>query len=231
MPALTPSSDLAVLESLSGERLRSLFKLLEHKSPRKSAISSRVPDEFLRLLYIYVDVLGDPSAPNHLVRGLTSIRDWFEATIPGLKEKPGFAKFIEAARSHMEAYTLAQDAEPLIDQRLKSLAASVGNITDFSSQPSLTGPDYTPTLRVFLFSDEHLLLDSTGEWNDWLYLSLQLITSINEQARGLPGQIEIGDRFVSRLTSHLDGIEENVKLIRQFLVEHAAGGEPENAGA
>lgn len=223
----TPASDFSILKTLSADTLAEISRLLKQKRPRESVVEAAVPEEFLRALFINVRVLNGPDRSESLEDDLADIGDWFESNFPGLMEAPGFGQFMKLAERSMENYQLVPTEDPTTDVMMKSLLASVGNITSFSSQPALTGSSFTPTLRVFLFNDDRVLLDSTGDWDDWLQLVRNLLKSLDEQARSLSEYMEIGQVIEDNLSSQIDDIELHIASLRRFLCEHTVVPEGE----
>ena len=217
----TPASDVSFLRALSSDSLAEITRLLKQKRPRKSAIESSVPEEFLRALFIYVRVLSNPETPESMMRNLADVGRWFESSFPDLVRQPGFDQFMEFAERAMEGYQLVPTEDSTTDVMMESLLASVGNITGFTSQQALTGPSFTPTLRVFLFHNDKLLLDSTGDWDDWLQLVKHLLASLDGQATSLSKHMEVGEAIKEELSAQLDEIERRITSLRRFFGERS----------
>lgn len=211
----TPASDLAFVRSMTSIQLRTIRAALKKERGTvgvKTGIG--IPEEFIRLLFVYSNYLEHPRRPNELPRTLSDILDWFKHNLPGVENLPGYTKLLAAGREVMKDIEIEIGDESV---RHEAIVRSVGEIDGYACYPSFGGPNMSPMIRSFFFNGDYLLFDSTGDWNNWLYVTRCLLTSINDQAEAM-AQFQKLDRFDwSKATEEIAEIESRVKSIRKFL--------------
>lgn len=210
----TPSlqKDMEVLSGLGDSRVQNIVKLLKQKRPPVAKILEHTPAGFLRLMLVYSKLLEAPDASAEAKEAAGPVTKWFEEKIPDVTSLPGFKTILKQSVKAMGTTTVSIPRASSDFQR--NISKSMGIVNAFHVIPFLAGEDLLPSLRVFMRNRDHVLLDSSGDWDDWLYVVKCLLISMEEQSESLaksPSSWKSIDW--EKVTMHLPEIK---KALRSF---------------
>lgn len=177
------SDDMEVLKSLENTHIQQIVKLLDQKRPKKTQVRKCAPSSFLRLLHVYAEMLGTVDATEEAKKIASPMMVWFEQKIPNIENRPGFVLFLKAGEEDLEGGTVKIPSAS--DSRNRAMHKSMGSIDGIGSYQSLVGAELTPHLRLFLRNGDHVLLDSTGNWEEWLNMIRAVLHILDRQASSL----------------------------------------------
>jgi hypothetical protein len=212
--------DLDALKGLSDSQVQEIIRLLKKKRPLKSDIIKHAPASFLRLLLVYSKILETPDITDEAKEAIAPVRTWFDEKIPDIMKLLGIGVLLKQGKEAMEGATVNIPKDS--DNSIKNISASMGIVTGFNKIPFLFGDDFKPGLRVFLMNREHVLLDSSGDWDDWLYVVKCLVVSVEEQAQDL-AKTPIAWKSVPwrKVLKHFSEIKKALRSLDRRIEENA----------
>lgn len=180
---LSFDKDMDVLKALEESQVQQIVKLLNRKRPNKVQVRKHAPAGFLRLLIVYSKLLGTADATEEAKQLASPMTEWFEEKIPNVEARPGYVPFLELSEEVLGGATV--NIPSASDRSMRAMQKSLGSIDGVGSYHSLVGAEHIPHLRVFLRNGDDVLLDSTGDWDDWLYVIKSLVVALEEQSGSL----------------------------------------------
>ncbi len=180
---LSFEKDMEVLTGLGDSQVQEIVMLLNRKRPTKAEIRKNAPGGFLRLLLVYAKLLETTDVSDETKRAATPLSNWFEEKIPDVRSLPGYDAFLKQCEEAMGPATVSIPSASTDSRR--NISESMGVVNVFNAIPFLAGEDLTPSLRVFLMNRDHVLFDSSGDWDDWLYVVKCLLLSLEKQSESL----------------------------------------------
>jgi hypothetical protein len=212
-------NDLASLQNISESEIGTIIALMKKSRPQTAKIHECADDSFLRLLCVYVKAYETENLSEEVKVALAPIIDWFSDNIPEVLTLPGLEAFLKAGKKAL--YGRSIDLQGKSSAFGKKISESLGTISRFYAHKQLEGDDFQPTLRVFFGHRDTLLLDSQGDWDDWLYLTKCLLVALKDQAdeiecypfawKNIPWE---------KVNDHLAVINEALRSFERHVREH-----------
>lgn len=212
--------DLGVVYKLTEAQIQKIITLLDQKSPTKKAIREHSPEGFLRVLNVYSKVLNAPGQPQRVLEIIAPVEEWFREKIPRVETRTGYKAFLTVSEEALHGRTVSLPTDSEVG-RMMAILNSKRAVNGYHCEPSLGGKELAPKLRVFLLNREQLLLDSTGDWDDWLYVIRCLLGSLEEQANAISGAGNLwGNLPWEKISQHLPEIKKRLKSFDNLLREN-----------
>lgn len=174
--------DLKLLESLDTVAIEKILELLNQTAPNRTTVEAVVPVFFLRLLHVYKVKIFFPERCMEVRDEIAPVVQWFEEHIPDVFEKPGIDSFMRAAAQALKDHSASPSGSSPLK---KGVSRSLGRINALSHTPFLASEELLPSLRVFFMNNEEVILDSSGDWDDWLFVVSSLLRVIDKQAKSI----------------------------------------------
>ncbi len=182
------SQDAVELQSIKADTVDQITRLFGQSAPKPPRLVKVLPPYFRRLLLVYDTLITSMSEEqlsklkDHEEAG--PLLDWFRKYLPGVEDKPGYGRVIRWATD--EAKKEGLDTDALVGKESASEEVlSLAGINSFSSQQYLLGEKLVPVLRVFLKNKDKILLDSTGDWDDWMFVAKCVLGAMDSQSASI----------------------------------------------
>lgn len=216
---LSLSNDLSVLRDLTSSRVAEISKLLDRARPSKTSIKKHTPEAVLRLLLVYSKLLEATDLSEQNVDVLSSLREWFDENIPDVERLAGFEEFLELGQVALGDHSVSLSTT--LDETRRAITTSMKSINSYFCYPSLAKTELSPNLRVFLLNEADVVLDSTGDWDDWLYVIKCLLNSLEKQSRSIDGTSAPWKTIPwEKVASHMSQIKKDLKSFNATLNEN-----------
>jgi len=221
MPAedISFSKDMETLQELNEDTIQAIVNLLKKKRPTQRDIKKHAPDGFLRLLLIYSKIIVTSDIAIEARDASNSVLNWFNKNIPNVMNFPGIEVFLKLAKEALGGGTVR--IPKTSDDSATSFSRSYGRINSFHALPYLAGNNLLPSLRIFLMNREYVLLDSSGDWDDWLYVVRGILVSLDDQAKSLTKTPDAWkDIPWDKVHKHLTDIKKNLSKFDKCIKEN-----------
>lgn len=181
--------DLLSLLALDDRAIEKIHRLFEEPRPSAQKIEKELPFFFVKLFLGYIaakDKYTDKELEEEANSEITQFLEWFGTHLPGLKDQPGYTTISKwALKVTKEAGPGSVDASRQNDSdREESLSV----VNAMRSIPFYS-ESFSPHLRVFFKSNGRVVLDSTGDWDDWLFVVKSLTSLLESQATSMTEKI------------------------------------------
>lgn len=217
------ANDFAELKSLDGSTLRSFSETVGRKRLSEKQLNEALPDFFLRLLKVHDVIVEHLSRTTGEIKGELGghkeFYEWFQKEFPGIRELPQYGRILQFVAESMGDFKISTEEDSEADDTLKHIAQSMAPINSVQGLNQLFGESSTPHMRVFFLHNDRLLLDSTGDWDDWSYVARILIRMLSNHAmeiEDIPGAWEHINfekvlKHVKETKKALNAFEKNLK--------------------
>lgn len=179
--------DVELLYQLDRGIIEKISDLLDKRDISITVLKRHVPSYFQRMLVQYSTILEKASEQaiktGREDKEVDSFFRWFETNLPNIETKLGYSQLVDLSKQQLKNEGI--EIRGSLSQRRETDAETLGIINAVRCIPFLNGADFTPSIRALFKNGEHVLLDSSGDWDDWTFVISCLLNALSNQAESL----------------------------------------------